>query len=320
VGARIWIAIPLTRRSIGTSESAQASQITIAPSKEPRVTKVSRRSAFGRQAAIASFAALVLMLVGAAVLHVGSAWRLRQMPNVPAVIKVPTGGDAVEGSRLASVLGCRGCHGQDLGGRANCYEKLDTFQLTCPNVTEARSKYDDEALVALLRYGRKSDGALVDFMPWDMYAQLSEGDLAHVIAFVRAAPIVRKEALPPSTYSWAIRWQMLRGSYPEQNNLLDYDSVRLKGPAERGRYLASIACPECHAPSLRGYAGDDAPNLIVAKAYTLEAFARLMREGITLAGTESRTGLMTSVARGRFAYLSPDDVVALKLYLDQRSP
>jgi cytochrome c553 len=174
--------------------------------------------------------------------------------------------------------------------------------------------------VILLRYGKKRDGSLVDFMPWDMYANLTEQDLGHVLAFVRATPQVNKPQLPSSSYSWTTRWDMLIGNYPIRNNLNEYDLTPLDGPAERGRYLASIACPECHAPNLRGYPGDDAPNLVVAKGYSAEAFARLMHDGITASGTESKTGLMSMVARSRLAYLHADEVIALKTYLDQRAP
>ena len=265
--------------------------------------------------------ALGLLVLGAiAGLHYGSALRLRQWPVVPVVVHVPEHGDPVEGARLAAVLGCRGCHGSDLGGDANCYSEPGKFSLVCPNVTQARERYSDEDLVALLRYGKKRDGALVDFMPWDMYAHLTEQDLGHVLAFVRAAPNVANPPLPSSSYSWATRWDMLIGDYPLRNDLNEYDSTPLDGPAERGRYLASIACTECHAPNLRGYPGDEAPNLIVAKAYSPEAFARLMHDGITINGTESKTGLMSKVARQRLAHLRADEVTALKTYLDQRAP
>jgi cytochrome c553 len=157
-------------------------------------------------------------------------------------------------------------------------------------------------------------------MPWDMYAHLTEPDLGHVLAFVRAVPRVVKPQLPSSSYSWAIRWSMLIGDYPLRVNLNEYDSTPLVGPAERGRYLASIACTECHAPSLRGVPGDDAPNLIIAKAYSPEAFATLMHDGITIGGTESKTGLMSMAARQRFAHLRADEVMDLKAYLDQRVP
>ena len=262
----------------------------------------------------------LLALVAVAVLYYGSTLRLQQWPAVPTVVRVPARGDPVEGARLAAVLGCRACHGSDLGGDANCYSEPGKVSLVCPNVTQARERYSDHDLVVLLRYGKKRDGALVDFMPWDMYAQLTDQDLGDVLAFVRATPAVVKPQLPSSSYSWATRWDMLIGNYPLRNNLNEYDLTPLNGPAERGRYLASIACTECHAPNLRGYPGDDAPNLIIAKAYSPEAFARLMHDGITISGTESRTGLMSMVARQRLAHLRADEVSALKTYLDQRAP
>jgi mono/diheme cytochrome c family protein len=265
--------------------------------------------------------ALGLLALGAvAVVYFGSTLRLHEWPVVPAVVHVPERGDPVEGARLAAVLGCRACHGSDLGGDANCYSEPGKMSLVCPNVTQARERYTDRDLVVLLRYGKKRDGALVDFMPWDMYAHLTEQDLGHVLAFVRTTPEVVKPRLPSSSYSWATRWAMLIGDYPLRNNMSEYDSTPLNGPAERGRYLASISCTECHAPNLRGYPGDDAPNLIVAKAYSPEAFARLLHDGITISGTESRTGLMSMVARQRLAHLRADEVIALKTYLDQRVP
>lgn len=272
------------------------------------------------KAAVGLLVLAVLALAVVAGLYGGSMWRLRQLPKVPNVVHdVPPLGDPIEGERLAAVLGCRGCHGPDLGGNADCYEDPGKYRIVCPNITEARDRYDDRAIVILLRYGRKLDGALVDFMPWDMYSHLSDKDLSDVLAYVRATPAVRN-ALPSSSYSWSIRWDMLRGAYPPQNDLADYDTTVREGPAERGRYLASVACPECHAPDLRGYPGDSAPNLVVAKAYSAEQFARLMRDGITIAGTESASGLMTAMARTRFKYLRPEEVAALKAYLDERAP
>ena len=263
-------------------------------------------------------AAGVLIAGAAAILYFGSAWKLRQLPSVPATVSVPTGGDALEGARLAAIMGCPSCHGPDMAGVTNCYEEAGRFRFNCPNVIEARNRYSDRDLVILLRHGRKLDGALVDFMPWGMYAHLTERDLANVIAFVRAAPAVEKPLQPKTEYTWATRWEILRGEYPYVNDPADYDTRPREGAVERGRYLASIACPECHAPDLNGYPGDTAPNLLIAKAYPPEAFARLMRTGMTLAGTESPTGLMSREARHRFAHFSDDEIAALKAYLDQR--
>jgi mono/diheme cytochrome c family protein len=260
----------------------------------------------------------LLLGAAAAVLYFGSRWKLHRLAHVPDTVAVPAAGDAREGARLAAIVGCTGCHGPDMAGVASCYEEPGRFRFNCPNVIEARNRYTDRDLVVLLRHGRKLDGALVDFMPWDMYAHLTDADLANVIAFVRGLPAVAKPVQPATEYAWATRLEILRGDYPYMNDLADYDTRPRAGIAERGRYLASIACPECHAPDLHGYEGDIAPDLLIAKAYPPDAFARLMRTGKTLAGTESATGLMSSVARWRFSRFTDDEVAALKAYLDQR--
>lgn len=263
-------------------------------------------------------AAALLLGVTAATLYCGSQWKLHRLARVPAKIDVPSGGDAVEGARLAAIVGCTGCHGPDMAGQANCYGEPGRFRFNCPNVVEARNRYTDRDLVILLRHGRKLDGALVDFMPWDMYAQLTGHDLASILAFVRELPAVDKPVQPPTEYAWATRLAILRGTYPYVNDLADYDTRPREGVIERGRYLASIACPECHAPDLNGYEGDIAPSLLIAKAYSPEAFATLLRTGRTLAGTDSASGLMSSVARWRFSHFTDDEIAALKAYLDQR--
>jgi mono/diheme cytochrome c family protein len=276
-----------------------------------------RRRASTVGALVLAGAALLLGAI-AAILYFASDQKLHRLPQVPASVTVPTGGDATEGARLAAIVGCTGCHGPDMAGVANCYEEPGRFRFNCPNVIEARGRYTDRDLVILLRHGRKLDGALVDFMPWDMYAQLTERDLASIIAFVRALPAVDKPVQPATEYAWATRLEILRGEYPYVNDLADYDRRPREGAVERGRYLASIACPECHAPDLNGYEGDTAPGLLIAKAYPPEAFAGLMRTGKTLAGTDSASGLMSSVARGRFSHYTDDEIAALKAYLDLR--
>ena len=58
--------------------------------------------------------------------------------------------------------------------------------------------------------------------------------------------------------------------------------------------------------------------MIVAKGYDAVKFARLMRTGKTAAGTESATGLMSEVARDRFAALTDAEVEQLHAYLVAR--
>ena len=73
-----------------------------------------------------------------------------------APVRLPAG-DVAEGERLARVLGCRGCHGPDLGGRV-FVEIPHVVRLVAPNLTQVRARYDDRAFVRLMRSGAKADG------------------------------------------------------------------------------------------------------------------------------------------------------------------
>jgi hypothetical protein len=68
---------------------------------------------------------------------------------------------------------------------------------------------------------------------------------------------------------------------------------------------------------LTGAAQDGVPALHVAKAYSAREFERLLREGITKAGGDSATGMMSAVARYRFSALHGEEIDALKAYLDR---
>ena len=65
-------------------------------------------------------------------------------------------------------------------------------------------------------------------------------------------------------------------------------------------------------------AGLLASSLVVAKAYTSEKFARLMRTGEIATGGKSKSGFMSEVAVHRFSVLTDAEVAALKPYLDSR--
>ena len=80
-----------------------------------------------------------------------------------------------------------------------------------------------------------------------------------------------------------------------------------------------ITCTECHGRDLNGWSPeDDAPSLVVAKAYTAEKFSRLMKTVEIATGGKSKTGMMSEVAAYRFSVLTDAEVSALKLYLDSR--
>jgi mono/diheme cytochrome c family protein len=227
----------------------------------------------------------------------------------------------VEGLRVATRVGCNGCHGADGGGR-KLWGEEGKYQMYSANLTEKRALYDDAGIEALLRRGRTHDGHVPFGMPILMYQHLSDREVRDITAWLRSIPAVANPELKTSWISDAIRKQLQDGTLPQAKDVLpDPDNhPPAEPPTETlalGKHLAMTSCPECHARDLNGYPGDT-PSLIVAKAYTPENFYRLMRTGITASGKESATGLMTEMGRGRFPAMTDDEVRALKAYLDSR--
>lgn len=82
------------------------------------------------------------------------------------------------GSRLADVLGCRGCHGKELQGTR-------FYELYASNLTRDLAGYTDEQLERLLRDGVHPTGRDVWGMPSEIFQHLSEPDMAALIAYLR---------------------------------------------------------------------------------------------------------------------------------------
>ncbi len=240
---------------------------------------------------------------------------------VVAPVAVQTG-DAVEGLRVATRVGCNGCHGADGGGR-ELWEEEGKFKMFSPNLTVKRDLYDDVEIDGLLRQGRTLDGHVPFGMPILMFQHLSDREVRDITAWLRSIPAVVNPDLKESWFSDETRKQLEDDTQPYLEDMRPDPGNQppLEPPTETlalGRHLAMTSCPECHGRDLNGFPGDDAPPLVVAKAYSMENFARLMKTGITISGTESATGLMTLMGRMRFSVMTDDEIRALKLYLDSR--
>ena len=231
-------------------------------------------------------------------------------------------GDPVAGLRVATRVGCNGCHGEDAGGEV-FHEDEENGRIVAPNLTQRRNLYDDAGLAALLHEGRTHDGHVPWGMPIMMFQHLSDQEVRDITAWLRALPAVENPNLPDGKWSDALAKATADGTHPWLVDMRPSPgnqppTTTPTEPLALGKHLAMTSCSECHGADLNGWPGDDAPSLIVAKAYSGENFARLMKTGITANGKESKTGMMSGVARWRFSRLSDNEVRALKLYLDAR--
>ncbi|HEY1036081.1 MAG TPA: c-type cytochrome [Pseudoxanthomonas sp.] len=247
----------------------------------------------------------------------------RTPPSPPVVsAPVPPAGDPVEGLRVATRVGCNGCHGPHGAGEV-FQENPELGRIVAPNLTQRRTLYDDAALAALLREGRTHDGHVPWGMPIKMFQHLSDREVCDITAWVRGLPAIDNPSLPQGQWSDALTTSTNDGTHPWLVDMVpDPGHEPPAAPPTQalalGRHLAYTSCTECHAWDLNGWEGDPAPSLVVAKAYTLEQFTRLMRTGEIAAGGKSKTGMMSGVAAYRYPVMTDEEIAALKLFLDSR--
>ena len=220
-----------------------------------------------------------------------------------------------EGERLARTRGCLGCHGPQLGGKV-FFEEPGVARIVASNLTRARNDYNDAQLERVIRHGIRSNGRSVVIMPSDMYYHLSDPDLAAIMAYVRSVPDV-PDSLPPYRIGPLGYLGLVTGKFQTIPSQMDHAAPRLPGgepgasQLERGRYLATTTCTECHGMRFQG--GDSVPALAIVGGYSFEQFRVLMRTGIPLDGRA--LGLMKDVALNRTSYFTDLELLAIYEFL-----
>jgi cytochrome c553 len=265
-------------------------------------------------------AAVVLLAAGAlaaASLYAASEWRLRRRHDVPlARFAAPPGADSVEGRRLAILVGClEGCHGRE--GEGGTMKVPGIVRATAPTLSAVLPQYGDAELVRLVRFGVKRDGTTALGMPSATFYPLGDADLRLLIGYLRQRPAVPPK---PRTRDLELRGRVAiaLGRWHTSADAVDpsrprWGELPRRTPVERGRYLASIVCTECHGLDLRGDAYEGSPALGVVRAYRLDQFRHLLRTGEPISGRD--LGLMSRTARRAFVHFTDDEVRDLYEYL-----
>lgn len=247
-------------------------------------------------------------------------WQLALVGIAAASIAAtaPAPSPLAEGQRLATVLGCRDCHGATLQGKAMLTDaSIAVFYSS--NLTRALPGYSDAQLDHVLSTGERPDGSRLWYMDAAPYAVLSRADKAALFAWLRSVrpsgPAHPRIAMGPR-FKKAVE----SGRVAPESATLARDLAnppRDLGPATaRGRYLARTVCAGCHAPSLKGPNDPqqgDPPSLAVVAGYDRAAFAELMRTGLAPGGR--KVGEMTKASRDRLYALTAEEVDALHAYL-----
>jgi mono/diheme cytochrome c family protein len=211
---------------------------------------------------------VVLVLVALAAVYAASQRRMdRRFEVTPTAVVVPSDAAALgEGLRLYFSRGCADCHGDDLGGK-RVIDDLLAGMVFGANLTGGRGglgERDDLDLVRAIRHGVAPDGRALLFMPAHEYNPLADAEIGAIIAAIRAAAPVDREA-PPPRIGPLMRALFLFGEVPTlvSAEVIDHDAPRPAPPtvaptAAYGAYLANL-CVGCHGPGLSGGSIPGAP-------------------------------------------------------------
>jgi cytochrome c553 len=217
-----------------------------------------------------------------------SEWKLRRDYEAPLVsLGAAHSVDLQEGERMARIVGCwDGCHGRT--GEGGEVEIQGIVRHTAPTLSQVLPLYSDEELVRLIRYGLKRNGKSAVGMISYSFWSLGDQDLANIIAHLRRQPVLDpvKRTLD---ISWRGRLALVTGAWKVSVEQVDQSRPRWGNlpqntPLERGRYLASITCSECHGLDYKGNALERAPSLAILSSYSREQFHRLIRTAEPIGG------------------------------------
>jgi mono/diheme cytochrome c family protein len=241
---------------------------------------------------------------------------LKEAVGFQWTMSTEAGAKVIHGQRISRVLGCQGCHGEQLDGQLWDDDPKGYGVMWASNLTHSIPTMTDAQLRSLLTTGVHPRRRDLWVMPSEIFQHLSANDLNALVAYLRTLPPRGQPSPDPVLGPRAIA-EAKSGQVKAASALVE--ELKGEGPADLGsdhalgRYIARVTCAECHGPKLKGREGDT-PDLIVASAYTRPEFERLMTEGLPTGGRKLKP-LMQSVAKSRYSKLTTDERDALYGYL-----
>jgi cytochrome c553 len=229
-----------------------------------------------------------LALIFFAVVFGISEWRMRRPYEALLVpLRAVLTADPVAGEHWARLVGCwSGCHGDRGEGGTESIEGIVTH--AAPTLSQVLPQYSDAELLRLIRYGVKRDGRSAVGMTSYTFWALGDQDIANIVAHLRrqpaTAPVPRhldltlRGRIALVTGEWKVSAEQVDRTIPR------WGELPRRTPYERGRYLASVICSECHGLDFEGIALEGAPSLVVLAAYDLDQFRSFIRTNRALGG------------------------------------
>jgi mono/diheme cytochrome c family protein len=281
---------------------------------------------------------LALLIMAAGIIYFQSESVLNKTYTAPQVnVTVPSDAATIARGKylVEHVSVCVDCHGEDFGGGVVVDDPAIGYA-PAPNLTTGQGGLgalrSDADFARVLRYGVLPDNKSVRVMPSNDYQNLSDADLAAIIAYVRSVPPVDKVTRP-----WELRpvgrILLTTGQLPIMiAESIDPATVQPSAvPAgvtkEYGNYVANIAgCTGCHGLGLSGGSIPGAPPDWIAAANITTAgaingwseadFISAIRTGVDKTGHQIDDEMPTF----RYAGMTDDELKAIWLFISTAPP
>jgi len=245
---------------------------------------------------------------------------------------------------VTAALDCESCHspkdwtqhgapippGMELSGQAVPDFPGFPGNLVIPNITPdpetGSGKWTDDQLARAIREGIKHDGTTAfPMMPYDVFKNMSDEDVASVVVYLRSIPPV-KNPLPPMKINFPVNY-LVRGA-PEPITQ-PVPSPNMSDPIARGKYYVTMGCgchntvdslPYAGGEHLKGPWGEvTSANLTPDPSgigyYSEGTFISAMRTGYV--GARKLNSIMPFI---QIKNLTDDDLKAIFAYLHTLSP
>lgn len=235
------------------------------------------------------------------------------------------------GSHLAkSVLagGHRG--GDDLGG--GVVVDGPPGKVYAPNITpgagSVTTSFTTADWVRVIRHGVKNDGTGALIMPSDDYVNVSERDLASLVAYLKQVRPANR-AIQGVALSPLGRLLVVVGQLPLHAETIDHAAPLPESPdtdsqTAYGAYLVSLSCEGCHTRDLTGGPMRGAPagvpdpadiGRVALADWSADDFTRAIRTGVRPDGVV----LNAFMPYGSFATMTAAEVGAIWAYIQSRA-
>jgi len=273
----------------------------------------------------------LILIVGGVLFLMGNARFSKTYDFPPSDITLPTDEASLEfGKHRAEVL-CEGCHGTDLSGIENWFSAGPLGTVDAANLTSGEGGFGREATsvedyVRAIRHGIDPEGKPI-FMPAVVStSNLSDADLAAIIAYVKSVPpvdhITNGNNFTPLAKIMLAAGMLGKLPVESVSHATQVTAPERGVTKEYGEYMVDTNdCRICHGPNLNGGPFPDptiqkiSPNLTPGgelNAWTEEQFITTLRTGVTPGGHSLDNEFMPWKNYSQF---TDDELKAIWLYL-----